>query len=98
MGSLTSKPKAPASYAPAPQVVYYTPAPAPAPSASAPAPATPTPDTSQPAPVSDETKSAVRAENLLKRSRSRLGTILTGFTGILSQSDLVPQRKTLLGE
>ena len=39
-----------------------------------------------------------RAENILKRSRSRLGTVLTGFQGVLSQNDLVAPRKTLLGE
>lgn len=39
-----------------------------------------------------------RAETILKRSRSRLGTVLTGFRGVLSQTDLVAPRKTLLGE
>lgn len=39
-----------------------------------------------------------RAENILKRSRSRLGTVLTGFRGILSPNDLTVPRKTLLGE
>ena len=39
-----------------------------------------------------------RAENILKRSRSRLGTVLTGFRGILSPNDLSVPRKTLLGE
>ena len=39
-----------------------------------------------------------RAENVLKRSRSRLGTVLTGFRGILSENDLAVPRKTLLGE
>lgn len=39
-----------------------------------------------------------REKNLLSRSRSRVGTILTGFRGILSPSETQGQRKTLLGE
>jgi hypothetical protein len=39
-----------------------------------------------------------RAENLLRRNRSRLGTVLTGFRGVLAPSELSAQRKTLLGE
>lgn len=38
-----------------------------------------------------------REKNLLSRSRSTLGTILTGFRGILTPAG-DDQRKTLLGE
>jgi hypothetical protein len=39
-----------------------------------------------------------RAENILRRSRSSLGTVLTSFRGILSENSSAPQRKSLLGE
>ncbi|MFA5592592.1 MAG: hypothetical protein WC989_04680 [Micavibrio sp.] len=39
-----------------------------------------------------------REKTLLGRTRSRLGTILTGFRGILAPSETQSQRKTLLGE
>ena len=39
-----------------------------------------------------------RIEALLQRNRGRLGTILTGFRGILSPSEAQPRRKSLLGE
>lgn len=39
-----------------------------------------------------------REKGLLSRSRSRLGTILTGFRGILAPNEAQSQRKTLLGE
>ena len=48
--------------------------------------------------INEEETLQQRAENVLKRSRSRLGTVLTGFKGVLSQGDLVSPRKTLLGE
>ncbi len=38
-----------------------------------------------------------REENLLRRNRGFLGTILTGFQGVLSDTKEQP-RKTLLGE
>ncbi len=44
------------------------------------------------------TPSQQREKNLLSRSRSRLGTILTGFRGMLAPKDTDAQRKTLLGE
>lgn len=86
MGSLSGRSKAPSQ--PVQQVVYV-----PTPTYST----IPTEDSSSVDPTEDETLQA-RAENILKRSRSRLGTILTGFQGILSQNDLVAPRKTLLGE
>lgn len=39
-----------------------------------------------------------REQTLLSRSRSRIGTILTGFRGILAPAESQGQRKTLLGE
>ncbi len=95
MGSLASRPKAP--QAPQPQVVYV---PAPAPRASNPVSE---PVSSKPAKETSETdiseqQSKARAESLLKRDRSRFGTVLTGFKGMLSSAVQSPQRKTLLGE
>lgn len=82
MGSLSGRSKAPSQ--PVQQVVYV------------PAPTT-TPTEQVPEPTQEETLTN-RAENILRRSRSRLGTVLTGFQGILSQNDLVAPRKTLLGD
>lgn len=39
-----------------------------------------------------------REKSLLGRNRSRLGTILTGFRGLLSPVETDNTRKTLLGE
>jgi len=83
MGNITSKPKAPA-----PQVVYV------------PQPVyTTVPDT--PSTGSDDkqpTAAEQRENNLLARNRSRLGTILTSFRGILAPVETDGQKKTLLGE
>ena len=46
----------------------------------------------------EEEKAATRAEEILRRSRSRLGTVLTGFQGVLTQNETTAARKTLLGE
>jgi len=46
----------------------------------------------------EEEKAAARAEEILRRSRSRLGTVLTGFQGVLQQGEIMAPRKTLLGE
>ncbi len=88
MGDITERPKAPAS-----QVVYvpkyvYTNTPA-------------TGGTSTDNDDTDgetTTPEAQREKTLLSRSRSRIGTILTGFRGILAPSESQNQRKTLLGE
>ena len=48
--------------------------------------------------TSEEKQTEQREKSLLGRSRSRLGTILTGFRGILSPSETDASRKTLLGE
>lgn len=45
-----------------------------------------------------EQVAAQKAENLLRRNRSRLGTVLTSFRGIFSQNDIAANRKSLLGE
>jgi hypothetical protein len=86
MGDITDRPKAPK-----PQVVYvpqyvYRPA--------APAGGTTNNNDNKETPATEEQ----REKNLLSRSRSRLGTILTGFRGILAPSENESQRKTLLGE
>ncbi|MCB9963714.1 MAG: hypothetical protein H6855_06515 [Rhodospirillales bacterium] len=109
MGSLTSRPKVPTT--PLPPQTIYVPQPAPVtpsvlPSAPAPSPkydeggsgsGTDTGSGTQP-PTTASSDNAVRVENLLRRNRGLTGTILTGFKGLLSQSELVPHRKTLLGE
>jgi hypothetical protein len=88
MGSLTSRPKAASAPVSAPQVVYV-----PAVSSTNSSPV------SSPDPEVDEAATAMqRAENVLRRSRSRLGTVLTSFRGILTPSDVGTQRKNLLGE
>ncbi|MCB9996624.1 MAG: hypothetical protein H6869_09330 [Rhodospirillales bacterium] len=46
---------------------------------------------------SEEATRLAREDNLLRRSRGRLGTVLTGFSGVLSQAARAG-RKTLLGE
>lgn len=91
MGSLTSRPKAASAPVSAPQVVYV---PAVSSTSSNPAAAS-SPD---PAEVDETVTAAQRAENVLRRSRSRLGTVLTSFRGILNPSDVGTQRKNLLGE
>ncbi len=48
--------------------------------------------------LTDEQKSENRTQNLLRRDRSRIGTILSGFRGVLGLSDEAPSRKSLLGE
>jgi len=86
MGSLGKSSKAPAPV-PAQQVVYYTPPPV-----AAPAPA------AEPVPTDEDVSTTARRDNLLRRSRGRIGTILTGFRGLLTPADSAGQRKTLLGE
>ncbi len=89
MGSLTSRPKAASAPVSAPQVVYV-------PAVSSTTNSNPV---SSPDPEVDEAATAAqRAENVLRRSRSRLGTVLTSFRGILTPSDVGTQRKNLLGE
>ena len=87
MGSLASRPKPPSQ----PQIVYVQqPVSQPqTPTSSGDSAATPDPE---------ELAAQARTQNLLGRERSRFGTILTGFRGLLQQIEDAPQRKTLLGE
>lgn len=92
MGDIKGRPKAPPTQVVyVPQYVYESPAPTsgngtpPATDGGAATPETPTPGQQ-------------REKNLLSRARSRIGTILTGFRGILAPADNNTQRKTLLGE
>lgn len=39
-----------------------------------------------------------RVENILRRSRSTMGTVLTSLRGVLNGTQSSPQRKNLLGE
>ena len=88
MGSLASRPSVPA---PQPQVVFV-------PQTTTVADAsTATENTSNDASDS-QTESEVRQQSLLQRDRSRFGTVLTGFRGLLSLNENSGQRKTLLGE
>lgn len=88
MGDITGRPKTPS-----PQVVYvpqyvYTN------EASSPSTGSGAANESDPATTPEQQ----REKSLLSRSRSRLGTILTGFRGLLEPSETQSQKKTLLGE
>lgn len=89
MGSLTSGPSIPTS-----QIVQ----------ASAPVSTVSTSlsaqTTTDPAPSREAQASAQREQTLLSRNRSRLGTVVNGFTGFLSTRNASDRaaRKTLLGE
>lgn len=48
--------------------------------------------------ASPEEIAKTRVENILRRSRSALGTVYTSFRGVLSGNGDTPQRKSLLGE
>jgi len=90
MGSLTKSVKAPM---PAPVQTVYVPAP----TVSTP---TPTPSPATPAPTEEQIKTQSRSDNLLRRVRGTLGTVLTGFRGVLglaNDTNAAP-RKNLLGE
>lgn len=93
MGSLTSRPSVPST----PQIVYVPQATTTTASAVSTDSAADT--TSNAAePLSSQSASEVRAQNLLGRERSRFGTVLTGFRGLLDTLDNRPERKTLLGQ
>lgn len=87
MGSLTSRPELPQVQQP---VIIS----GPSPSVFAPPP---TSAGAAPEPADEQATQKAREESLLQRSRGRIGTVLTGFNGILSQT-VTPARKTLLGE
>jgi hypothetical protein len=48
--------------------------------------------------ASPEETAKARVENVLRRSRSTIGTVLTSFKGILNENSSAPLRKSLLGE
>lgn len=85
MGNITDKPKAPS-----PQVIYM--------------PQTSYEPASGNSGSNDNTSGAtpsaaeMREKSLLSRSRSKIGTIMTGFRGLLTPLTGDAQRKTLLGE
>lgn len=89
MGSLTKRPKIPKQVMPAPTIQYL---PAPAPSESTPS--------SQEQATEEERRAEARKESLLRRTRGRLGTVFTGFRGLLNPNDGAEAqgRKSLLGE
>lgn len=89
MGDISGRPKAPA------QQVVYVPR-----YVSTPTPATPGTTNNNNDNDDEETLTPdqQREKTLLSRSRSRIGTILTGFRGILAPAQTQDQRKTLLGE
>lgn len=93
MGSLASKPKAPAVQQQ--PLIIAVPSAASTPVAAS----SPTPAGDAAPEQSEETLQAqARGAGLLSRKRGSLSTILTGFRGILSDSGTASQRKTLLGE
>lgn len=89
MGSITKAPTAPAAPQP---VYYYVPSPPPPP------PPPPSNNGTGDDPAAPPAGKPAREQNLLRRDRGRLGTILSGFRGILGLSTNTPARKTLLGE
>jgi hypothetical protein len=103
MGSITSKPKTPAVAQQQPVVINYNyPAAATSASVMTTTPSSTTSSTTTPAndstaPTSEEAKAEARNAGLLDRRRGILGTVLTGFRGILAQG-AGAARKTLLGE
>jgi len=103
MGSLASKPKAPAVRQQ--PVIVTVPSAVSTPVAAQPVPTSSSSAVSAPATggeaaeQSEETLQAqARGAGLLSRKRGSLSTILTGFRGVLSDSGTASQRKTLLGE
>ena len=82
MGSVTSRPKIATTPA---QIVTTTVTPS-------------IVDTTTPVEANPEEIAKTRVENILRRSRSALGTVYTSFRGVLSGNGDIPQRKSLLGE
>jgi len=96
MGSLTSRPELPPVQPPV--IVTLPPAPSPAPVATPVQTAGSATETAEGAGTgTEEAQRLAREDNLLRRGRGHLGTILTGFNGVLSDA-IAPVRKTLLGE
>jgi hypothetical protein len=75
----------PKTRAKAPKTVQYTPAPV----------------ETDTGPSAEEQAAAAqkeREQNLLRRSRGTIGTVLNGFRGLLAPLDASGERKSLLGE
>ncbi len=91
MGSLASRPKVPQAQ----NVVVQQAASVPTNSISTTQPDSSSVDDS----IDTKTQSEVRSNDLLRRSRGSLGTVLTSFRGLESTTSKSSQgRKTLLGE
>lgn len=96
MGSLSSRPKVPANTAP--QVVFV-PSSTNTGTVASSVSSQSTGDTGSAAEGNDAGNSAEsRTESLLRRNRGRLGTVLTGLSGVLNPVRSEGQKKTLLGE
>ena len=85
MGTITKRPKLPRLQAS---------------SASTPSVAVAVPDTEPVGKTEEQRAEDARTQSLLRRSRGRFGTILTGFNGFLNSENSSENepRKTLLGE
>ena len=86
MGSLSSRPKVPAQATP-PAVVYVQAEPQDS-----------TANASDDSAAEQLSAAQQREQNLLRRSRGRLGTVKTGLSGLLKTLQPQEPRKTLLGE
>lgn len=82
MGSVTSRPKIATQTASVTTIVTPT----------------TTVDPTIPIEATPEEIAKTRVENILRRSRSALGTVYTSFRGVLSGNNTTLQRKSLLGE
>ncbi len=98
MGSLTSRPKAPTVQQSTVQYVPVSTTASAAQSVSTVSEATATAAEETQNTEEGKTASDQRTSDLLRRSRGRAGTILTGFRGLLESSGSAPARKSLLGE
>ena len=99
MGSLVSKPKAPqpmrVQYVTVPSATSTTTT---STSGSSSASSGQGTDTTTTEGLSEKEASTLRAENIARRTRGRAGTVKTSFGGLLGRNDIVPTRKSLLGE
>jgi len=94
MGDITGRPKTPSQQVVyVPQYVYTN-----TPSGSTGSTSNTNVDSGTDETDTTPTPEQQREKNLLSRTRSRLGTVLTGFRGILAPTETQSQRKTLLGE
>jgi hypothetical protein len=94
MGKIFSPPKMPS----APTIIYESAAAKTTPTADTTASDSSTPPSSSTGDTPEPTLDELRVQDILTRSRGRLGTIGTSFRGVLEPNTLAPVRKTLLGE